>query len=118
MSDEMLAIRVEHDPFQQMVDRYSSLVAEIAGGYSMCSAEYTNDLSCRIAIQEKLDAGFIPDQATAGRLREADARLQSLLVPTTGSIHGNYPKAYFWFYGVPHNAPEVLKDAREIGLVS
>ena len=117
MNDETLAVRVERDPFQQLVDRYCSLVTEITGGYSMCSAEYTNDFSCRTAIQEKIDAGLVPDQATAGRLREADARLRSLLMPTTGSIHGSYPKAYFWFYGVPHNAPEVLADARGMGLL-
>ena len=106
------------DPFQWNLDRYANLVEEIEGGYGMCIYEYTNDLYCRNVIQEKLDAGFVPDDAAAERLRQLDERLRALLIPTTGSIHGNYPTQYFWFYGVPRNAEEVLEDARSVGAVT
>ena len=106
-----------NDPFQWNLDRYSNLVKEIEDGYGMCLAEYTNDLYCRNVLQEKLDEGCIPDAASAERLNQLDERLRAVLIPTAGSIHGSYPPRYFWFFGVPRNAEEVIEDVRGIGLL-
>jgi hypothetical protein len=105
------------DPFPWNLDRYEHLVQEIESGYTMCIYEYTNDLHCRSTLQERLDEGFVPDASSMERLRQLDERLRALLIPTTGSIYGNFPFQHFWFYGVPHNAAEVLEDARSIGML-
>lgn len=112
--NEFVIVNVRDDPFHYNLRRYESLVEEVEGGYGMCLSEYTNDLYCRNFLQEKLDEGFVPDAASQEWLNQLDGRLRALLLPTIGSIHGNYPTAYFWFFGVPKNAQEVIEEARGI----
>ena len=117
MNDFIIVTPTDREPFEQNLYRYEKLVEEIEGGYSMCIYEYTNDLYCRNIIQEMLDNGYAPKKEALARLAMFDTRLKELLLPTTVSIHGNYPSQYFWFYGVPRNAPEVQEDARAIGVL-
>ncbi|MFL5579684.1 MAG: hypothetical protein ACJ8AO_04865 [Gemmatimonadaceae bacterium] len=104
----------------QLLDSYRDLVEDVEEGYGWNIYEYTNDLSCRLRLQQRLDAGgpaACPAPELLEELTALDARLRAVLVPTRGSIHGRFPSHHFWFYGVPRNAPEVLEDARSLGLL-
>ena len=101
--------------FPRDLDRYRGLVEEIEEGYTWNIYEYTNDLSCRQALQAELDGGLVLPAEYQEELRILDDRLKRPLVPTRESIHGNPPPAHFWFHGVPSTAPEVLEDARAHG---
>ncbi len=103
-----IIIPKSEDPFLQNLDYYSDLVEEIEDGYHWSIFEYPNDLQRRNVIQKMLDNGFVPDAVSGERLRQLDERFQALLIPT-GSFFGSYPPQYFWYYGVPNNAEEILK---------
>jgi hypothetical protein len=118
MIDFILVKDGSPEPFESSLDAYRSLVEQIEEGYGMCLSEYTNDLHCRTLLQKLLEEGYDPGTARSEQMGELDDRLRALLVPTTGSIHGSYPSDYFWFYGVPRNAPEVLEEARSLRAIA
>ncbi|MEO7716137.1 MAG: hypothetical protein ABIY70_08035 [Capsulimonas sp.] len=96
--------------FAFYLSAYQRLVEIIEDGYDMCIYEYTNDLHCRSALQKMLNEGAAPSDDERKRLTRLDDRLRAMLIPAGRSIHGQYSEEYFWFYGVPRNAPEVLED--------
>lgn len=103
--------------FEHLVNRYEYLVAQVERGYGMCIYEYTNDLTCRIAIQERLETDSDIDESLLLRLDRADTKLKANLLSTSGSIYGSYPQSHFWFYGIPKNSPELVEDAKGLGML-
>jgi len=98
---------------EKWVSQYESLVDYIYQGYEEIIYEYTNDLSCRLFIQEALDNNDSQVFSMIERIRAADEKLKSVLHPTKECIHGNFPKSYFWFWGIPKNSEELMNEARQ-----
>ena len=88
---------------ERWVAQYESLVTYIVSGYEEIIYEYTNDLSCRLFIQECIESSNSEVLKMIPRIEKADRELKAVLVSCNKSIHGNYPKNYFWFWGVPQN---------------
>ena len=109
---------VKPDSLERLISKYEYLVAQAEQGYDMCIYEYTNDLACRIEIQERLEADSALDKTLLSRLERADTKLRAVLVPTNNSIYGDYLQSHFWFYGIPQDSPELMKDAKELGVLS
>ncbi len=102
---------------EKWVSEYELLVDHISEGYEDNIYEYTNDLTCRLFIQqalEKKDKELLP---LAGRIEMADTKLRSVLLETKECIHGDYPKHYFWFWGIPRNSKELRDDAKSMGWI-
>ncbi|MEP6903301.1 MAG: hypothetical protein ABJA66_16355 [Actinomycetota bacterium] len=96
---------------ENWVRKYESLVNYICDGYEENIYEYTNDLACRLFIQEASKQNSESILFMNERVKKADEKLQSVLQETNTCIHGNYPKTYFWFWGVPENSDEFMNEA-------
>ena len=97
---------------ERWVSQYEGLVTYICSGYEEIIYEYTNDLSCRLFIQEGIESVDKEILKMMPRIRKADSELKQILIPCNKPIHGNYPKNYFWFWGVPQNSIELMNEAR------
>jgi|HubBroStandDraft_1064217.scaffolds.fasta_scaffold583354_2 hypothetical protein len=103
----------EHRPLtkaERSVAIYCDLVAH---GYHDICVEYPNDISCREYIEIHKD-----DPEIIGiwrRVEEADGKLRAFLIPTVRCIHGEYPRACFWYWGCPRNSPDLERELREAG---
>jgi len=103
--------------FPRHLDAYRELVDDVEDGYLGGLSDYVNDLYCRSAIQAELDAGLALSAEYQAQLRDLDERLKRLLLPARASIHGDAPRAHFWFHGVPSTATEVVRDALGLALL-
>ena len=97
---------------ENWVRDYESLVNYICDGYEENIYEYTNDLACRLFIQEAIKQNSENILFMEERVKRADEKLQSVLCKTKTCIYGNYPETYFWFWGVPRNSNELMNEAK------
>ncbi len=97
---------------EKWVSEYESLVKYISEGYEEIIYEYTNDLSCRLFIQRAIENGNSEVLVMSKRVKRADIKLKQLLQKTKQCIHGDYPKSYFWFWGVPKYSEELMNEAK------
>ena len=97
---------------EQWVSKYESLVNYICEGYEEIIYEYTNDLTCRLFIQQAMEEKNTAILSMKERVEIADKKLKSVLLETKECIHGDYPKNYFWFWGVPGNSEELTNEAK------
>jgi len=102
---------------ERWVSRYEALVKTVVSGYEEMIYEYTNDLTCRLFIQEGMDQGNNKILLMMPRIKHADEQFKKLLQPTKDCIHGDYPKSFFWFWGIPKNSKELMKEAELCGWV-
>ena len=96
---------------EEWVRDYESLVNYICKGYEEIIYEYTNDLTCRLFIQEAIEQNNESILFMKDRIKIADEKLKSILQETKTCIHGDYPKTYFWFWGIPKNSDELMQEA-------
>lgn len=97
---------------EKWVTQYETLVNYVCEGYEEIIYEYTNDLSCRLFIQEAIEQKSERIQTMTDRIKRADKKFQSFLQKTNVCIHGNYPDRYFWFWSIPKNSKELTNEAR------
>ena len=99
----------------EMLSAWESLVGDMASGYTMSVYEYSNDLYCR----EYLEVNRYEESVAAiwSRVEKVDQIAQSFLLPTVGCFHGNHPRSWFWYWGVPGNSPELESDLRARNLI-
>jgi len=97
---------------EKWVRDYETLVNYICNGYEEIIYEYLNDLSCRLFIQEAVEQNSENISFMEERIKSADEKLQSVLCKTKTCIFGNYPKNYFWFWGIPRNSVELMNEAK------
>ena len=97
---------------EKWVSEYESLVTYVSKGYEQNVYEYTNDLSCRLFIQRAMEKKNKDILFMQKRIKTADKKLKSVLLETKECIHGDYPKEYFWFWGVPANSKELTNEAK------
>ena len=97
---------------EKWVSQYESLVNYIVSGYEEIIYEYTNDLSCRLFIQQGIESSDGEILEMMSRIEKVDSKLKAVLFPCKESIHGNYPKSHFWFWGVPKNSIELMNEAK------
>ena len=97
---------------ERWVNQYERLVSYVASGYEEIIYEYTNDLSCRLYIQQGMESADRKILAMMPRVKKADSDLKTYLVPCKRPIYGSYPKSYFWFWGVPKNSIELMNKAK------
>lgn len=94
------------------MSEYESLVNYIYEGYEEIIYEYTADLLCRLFIQRAMEEKNKDILSMKERIDRADKKLKSVLLETKECIQGDYPKNYFWFWGVPGNSEELINEAR------
>lgn len=97
---------------ERLVHEYERLVDYICDGYEEIIYEYTNDLTCRSFIEEALVKKCPNIIYLKKRIDQADKKFQAILLKTKVCIFGNYPKSYFWFWGIPKNSRELMDEAR------
>ncbi len=97
---------------EKLVTDYETIVNYICEGYEEIIYEYTNDLACRLFIQEAIEQKSKNILPLENRIRSTDKRLKSVLQETNICIYGNYPKEYFWFWGIPKNSNELMNEAK------
>jgi hypothetical protein len=97
---------------EKWVSEYESLVNYICEGYEEIIYEYTNDLTCRLFIQQALEEKNKDILSMKERIERADKKLRTVLLETKECIYGKYPKNYFWFWGVPGNSEELTNEAK------
>ena len=101
---------------EELISKYESFIEDIRDGYGMCLSEYTNDLSCRDTIEERMrETEFSPFLPA---IEQLDSALRSILIPTDKCIHGNYPKSAFWYWGYPPDSPELYADLLSCGIIA
>ena len=96
---------------ENWVREYEYLVNYICEGYKEIIYEYTNDLACRLFIQEAIEQNNEKVLSMEERIKKADEKFQSVLHKTKMCIHGNYPESYFWFWSIPKNSIELMNEA-------
>ena len=96
---------------EKWVSNYECLVNYICDGYEEIIYEYTNDLACRLFIQEAIEQNNESILFMKDRIKTADKKLKSILQETKTCIYSYYPKTYFWFWGVPKNSDELMSEA-------
>lgn len=97
---------------EKWVTDYENLVNYICEGYEEVIYEYTNDLACRLFIQEAIEQESKSILSLLDRIRNTDKKLQAILQKTSMCIYGIYPKEYFWFWGIPRNSNELMNEAK------
>ncbi len=97
---------------EKWVTDYETLVNYICEGYEEIIYEYTNDLACRLFIQEAIEKRSERILLLKDRIKRTDKKLQSVLQKTNTCIHGKYPQTYFWFWGIPKNSKELMNEAK------
>lgn len=98
---------------EKWVREYESLVEYIYKGYEEIIYEYTNDLTCRLFIQKAIEQSSKSILFMKERIETADEKPRFVLQETKVCIYGNYPKNYFWLWGVPKNSIELMGEAKE-----
>jgi hypothetical protein len=96
---------------EKLVSQYESLVDYICDEYDENIYEYTNDLACRLFIEEAFEQKNESILFMKVRIERADEKLQTVLCKTKKCIYGDFPKTYFWFWGIPENSVELMNEA-------
>ena len=97
---------------ERLLNKYERVVQNICVGYEDNIFEYKNDLCCRQKLQSFLETGTDINYEFIARVERADKELKRVLVKTKECIHGNYPETYFWLWGVPSNADDMISLAK------
>lgn len=110
-------ISEEELKFVEKIDAWDQFVNLYQNGYGMCVYEYTNDLACRLFIQDGKNGLLY--QKYLDRIENIDRKFKDTFLRTTKKcMYGNYSKEYFWFWMVPPNSDELEKDLRESGHIN
>ena len=100
---------------EQMAAAWEAFVDGLVDGYSMGIYEYTNDLHCRVYLEEhRTDEDVL---AMWPRVENADERAKAILLPAKGCLHGDHPRSWFWYWTYPASSPELEADLRRIDLI-
>lgn len=97
---------------ERWVSNYEYLVKYICEGYEEIIYEYTNDLTCRLLIQNAIEENNPAILSMLRRIEISDSKFKAILLSTKECIHGDYPKSYFWFWGIPRNSDELMLEAK------
>jgi hypothetical protein len=106
-----------------LVETWEQVVASVAAGYPLGLDDYLNDLDGRQLLAEALIVASAAErQQFQARVDEADARIQSFLVPADECLWSDEVAAEegwsraqnWWYFNYPNNAGADLRS--ELGL--
>lgn len=97
---------------ERLLNKYERVVRSICLGYEDSIYEYKNDLCCRQKLQNVLENGKDVEYQIIARIERADDELKRILLKTKECIHGDYPEKYFWLWGIPSNAEDIVTLAK------
>lgn len=101
---------VARDGRAGLVRRWRDFVSQVERGYTLGIEDYRNDLDLRAIIAL---AGADDEE-----VRSLDARLKKMLVSSDVRVWESAADAPFWDFGYPKNAPDLMNDLRDEGLIA
>jgi hypothetical protein len=117
LKQRKVAAHLARASLEELVDRWSTTVVEIAGGYAAGLDDYLNDMDLRQILHElQHDLPAVWTSALKRRLRAADRRARAHLAPRRDCLWGRVAaekkgwtaRANWWYFSAPRNPGDEL----------